>query len=1118
MCQYLKAFSSRTVGELGMLRTLWICWQLIECTHGFNLDTANAKIFRQPANVRDTHFGFSVGLLNNQDGNWLLAGAPKSSSEFYTGEHSVENPGALFKCPITQTNAPCEEIKVTDRGNICVYSYPNGYLPNPSSCTASDSKLGGLWHDKNHQWFGATMDVQDRGGPGSVIACAPHWQNQYYGRDCTQLETCNNYMNGYCWELNNDLKQVRELYPLAGKPTYQLASGAWYYGVGMAGWSVHYPPDGNVNDQLLIGAPGVWEFSGSVIDYDGTRTVSPSNRDRIPLNLLPSRDLSLIGYSISSGVFFPSGNRLVVAGAPRFTEDERLRGMVIIYEGDFVVKIMKNGTKMGEYYGAAVAAIDINNDGLSDLLVGGPYYYDDDRTENGRVYVYMNQGSGMDPLVEQDEKLEGRGVSYARFGTVITDVGDLDLDGYKDVAIGAPNEDGGAGALYIYRGHREGVHPEFSQRIAAADIDPNLRGFGWSISKSLDLDNNNYPDVAVGAYESSAAVVLAARPVLDTDVAMTFNPSYVNTAEKKCRNSKNQPVPCVDATTCFTYTGAYVPVSVEFYYTITSVTKVGFPVRAVFSVNGKEVDKVEGPIQLLRGSRNCVTHKILISNDIRDKLNPLTFTIDYAVNGDRAYSTGEAFPVLPPVISANSLMHIIEQLKFSLLCGSDEVCTADLAIVVQPDIDGQYIVPGRHSTVKYVVSVDNKGENAYETQVHASYSKTANFIRAESMSQGMAVTCLTVDVPYVAGQPPPTEQELQCDVANPLGAKQMAKFYIELETSFLVGLNFTVGMTATTTSNEPNTANNKAVNVLQIRPEADVHLTRSSTPEQLLYMSAEQEPGLPADLTGYTREFQHVFDVYNRGPSTIESSRLRIQVPHYTHNGDELVRFMKIEVKPENLMQCNGSKLVAPSKTGSLNEPDETIPDQPSGNITHINCTTVRCETIECQLATLLSNQNVYIRITGRIKESTFLDMRPHVKRVGLQSAAEVTITSNVVQPMTNYPDAAIAETALVTEIAIEEQAKPVAWWIYLLSILAGIIVLAIIVFLLVKFGFFKRKTKDDLDDLKRMSFKEEGVNEDGEELKTLKSGGDSVNNDDDDEFTPPEYQASMEHINADSE
>lgn len=42
------------------------------------------------------------------------------------------------------------------------------------------------------------------------------------------------------------------------------------------------------------------------------------------------------------------------------------------------------------------------------------------------------------------------------------------------------------GAVYIYKGNAKGLRDQDVQRIQPADA----KGFGWSISKGLDVDNN----------------------------------------------------------------------------------------------------------------------------------------------------------------------------------------------------------------------------------------------------------------------------------------------------------------------------------------------------------------------------------------------------------------------------------------------------------------------------------------------------------------------------------------------------------------------------------------------------------------------------------------------------
>lgn len=52
---------------------------------------------------------------------------------------------------------------------------------------------------------------------------------------------------------------------------------------------------------------------------------------------------------------------------------------------------------------------------------------------------------------------------YARFGSAIADIGDIDGSGFRDVAVGAPLEEHNAGSVYIYNGFKDGIEKHFSQ-------------------------------------------------------------------------------------------------------------------------------------------------------------------------------------------------------------------------------------------------------------------------------------------------------------------------------------------------------------------------------------------------------------------------------------------------------------------------------------------------------------------------------------------------------------------------------------------------------------------------------------------------------------------------------
>ena len=76
---------------------------------------------------------------------------------------------------------------------------------------------------------------------------------------------------------------------------------------------------------------------------------------------------------------------------------------------------------------------------------------------------------------------------------------------FSDLAVGAPFE--GSGCVYIFLGHIKGIVEKYSQRIAASDLlsARPLATFGYSLVGGNDMDGNEYPDLAVGAFDSNKA-------------------------------------------------------------------------------------------------------------------------------------------------------------------------------------------------------------------------------------------------------------------------------------------------------------------------------------------------------------------------------------------------------------------------------------------------------------------------------------------------------------------------------------------------------------------------------------------------------------------------------------
>ena len=81
--------------------------------------------------------------------------------------------------------------------------------------------------------------------------------------------------------------------------------------------------------------------------------------------------------------------------------------------------------------------LDINNDGFDDLVVGAPQYFKsrDGFEVGGAVFAFI---SGEDSPLGFDRIEMMTGPAGSNFGHSIGALGDVNKDGYEDLAVGAP--------------------------------------------------------------------------------------------------------------------------------------------------------------------------------------------------------------------------------------------------------------------------------------------------------------------------------------------------------------------------------------------------------------------------------------------------------------------------------------------------------------------------------------------------------------------------------------------------------------------------------------------------------------------------------------------------------
>jgi hypothetical protein len=239
---------------------------------------------------------------------------------------------------------------------------------------------------------------------------------------------------------------------------------------------------GDVNNDgycdIIVGAPNIFiydsgpgrayvysGFDGSVIyNYIGEEI-----NNTFGLSVCGSFDVDEDGYSDFA------------IGAPGF---DNFKGRAYVYSGKTGDTILTfTGDSAFDEVGRAIAGIgDINQDNYDDLLVGASGW----DYHPGKAYVL----SGYNGLILFSFHAES---DWSRFGCSVASAGDVNKDGYLDFLIGDDDLDTQHGKVYLYSGVDGSL-------IYSFEGDQTYSGFGFSVASAGDINNDGYGDIAIGAY------------------------------------------------------------------------------------------------------------------------------------------------------------------------------------------------------------------------------------------------------------------------------------------------------------------------------------------------------------------------------------------------------------------------------------------------------------------------------------------------------------------------------------------------------------------------------------------------------------------------------------------
>uniref|UniRef100_A0A3B3RRN9 Integrin subunit alpha 6 n=1 Tax=Paramormyrops kingsleyae TaxID=1676925 RepID=A0A3B3RRN9_9TELE len=975
----------------------------------FNLDTENViRKNGEPSSL----FGFSLAMhrqLKPTERRMLLIGAPRAKALSNQGANIT---GGLYSCDVTTQSNDCKRIEFDNEVNLNL-------------------------EYKEDQWMGVTVHSQGPGG--KIVTCAHRYQRRLFVNTAQESSD----IMGRCYVLSEDLSIDEHSDEDGGNWKFceGRSRGHERFGSCQQGVSATFTKDYHY---VVFGAPGAYNWKGFSLDT---------------------------GHNITK-----KGRLTVVSGAPRANHS----GVVVLLRKDAKAPNMLSpeyileGPGLASSFGYDVAVVDLNKDSWQDIVVGAPQFFMKDAEVGGAVYVYINKEGKWDTIVP----IQLNGTKDSMFGLAVENIGDVNQDSYNDIAIGAPYDDAGAGNVYIYHGSPEGIKTKPSQVLQGKNH--NIQLFGYSLAGNMDLDKNSYPDLAVGSL-SDAAFIYRARPVLSIKKELKASPTQIDLTKKTCGNSI-----CLMVEACFTYTAnpkSYNPkITIAYTFEVESERRrLGLPSRVTF-LNKSTTDpdsQFSGMLDLrMKNRKECTSAKLQLQDNIKDKLRSIPIEVSVSIQGMKRKERQSSLPELVPVLNLNLPDKAIKEVSFLKEgCGTDNICQSNLQLDYkfcyrEPNQDVFPALPSENGVpvislsdqkdIALEITVKNRnGDDAHEAKLVGTFPSSLSYSAFRSQKTG--VIC-------AANQ---NGSQTECELGNPFKRDSEVTFYVILSTAG-ISLNTTevdIDLQLETTSEQKN------LGIVKARARVIIELLLSVTgvakPSQVYFggvvkgesaMRSEDEIGSLVDFE---------FRIINLGKplKSFGTASLNIQWPKENAVGKWILYLVRISTNELQEIPCSPESEINPlpriqasntfRRTRSIEEKtsDERKTSLSTDKRKTLTCDSgARCVAIRCPLQGLDSNAVIVFR--SRLWNSTFLEDYASLSYLDLIVKASLSLDTSAANMLLKNAETLVRLTIFPEKMVSHYGGVP--WWIMLVAILAGILMLALLVFILWKCGFFKRSTYED--------------------------------------------------------
>ncbi|XP_053551175.1 integrin alpha-L [Bombina bombina] len=498
-----------------------------------------------------------------------------------------------------------------------------------------------------------------------------------------------------------------------------------------------------LKDTLVLGDPGIYDWSGGILEVrERNMLINVSNWKR--------EKSAYLGYSVR--LLQTRKALFCVAGAPRF----EYRGLVMLLRkrddsSGWEELQRQEGEQVGSYFGSELMVSDLNDDSVTDtVLISAPHYQEGRRS--GRVFVCLFSKDSLScSTTLHGEPDDG----FSQFGSSLATLGDLDGDGLREVAVGAPCEAEGRGAVYIYRGDLSGLKEPYIQRL----VGPSGRqGFGLSIHGVLDMTEDGLADIAVGSW--GHVTLHRSQPLLNVTVNITFEPPEI-------------PIPNLETASCdseITLTACMYPKKLTPSYKGHMNISLLFLMKLDLLFASSRVSfKNQDPIVIetfhIRGEEPmCQNFSVVLVNCFLENVTPVQVSLNFSLGPNTT----------PWILSSTSNTVVTSEVPFQI-CGTGGVCGSDLRVNFQ---EHSTLVVQHGSTFHLVLELQNTGEKGHFVTMTTSYPSGLIYRTANIMQKSRHIT-------LSCGVHEP--QNLLCNISHPI-LWQRTRAVIQI----MFGINTTV--------------------------------------------------------------------------------------------------------------------------------------------------------------------------------------------------------------------------------------------------------------------------------------------------------------------------------------